>query len=164
MKTNQSSPAAGLLCRKVGILLIVSILMSMIVACAPEEAELPEGQIAPSTEQQIINLVEDYYMGEQNVLNEGEVPAYEASVDEIDGEWARVSIRPVGVESDQGPDIVFLQNTADLVARPTEEAVSGEAAGLERSDIVGWTIVAGPQVQFTDEELDAAGVPVDIRS
>ncbi|MEZ4637893.1 MAG: hypothetical protein R2856_23535 [Caldilineaceae bacterium] len=109
-----------------------------------------------------MNTVERYYMPEHPALNEGNLPRYESRVQAVEGEWARVSIRPIGVESNAGPDIIYLQETTDLVITPTADAVSN-AADMEHSDVIGWTVVAGPQARFTDAELDEIGVPQAIR-
>jgi hypothetical protein len=112
----------------------------------------------PVEQEQIENLVEDFY------VRDGSIPEYEATIEEVDGTWARVRIAPVGVDTLGGGDIIYLQKqdqTQADVPPATLAVAPGNQARVTTTS--GWTIVAGPQAQFTDEELDAAGVPESIR-
>ena len=148
--------------RTFNITLICLLTLIFLAACA-DDPNAPVAGLVPSEEERILNIVEDYYLSDLYAQNEGNIPEYEAVVQAVDGQWARVAISPIGVESAEGPDLIYLQNSADLVLTPTAEPASSSAANVERADVIGWTIVAGPQARFTDAELDAAGVPEEIR-
>ena len=112
----------------------------------------------PVEEEQIKNVVKDYF------VRSGSIPDYEAMVEEVDGNWARVRIAPVGVNNVNGETILYLQKedqTVQDVPPPTLDVQPGNQASVTTTS--GWTIVAGPQAQFTAAELDAAGVPAAIR-
>ncbi|MCB0061247.1 MAG: hypothetical protein KDE19_04000, partial [Caldilineaceae bacterium] len=77
--------------------------------------------------------------------------------------WARVTMSPLGVENSE-PNIVYLQDQSDTAieaSTPDPEVNPGNIAPVETTS--GWTIIAGPQVNFSEEELDSAGVPPFIR-
>jgi hypothetical protein len=115
-------------------------------------------QARPVEEEQIKNVVKDYF------VRSGSIPDYEATIEEVDDNWARVRIAPVGVNNVNGETILYLQNqdqTARDAPPPTLDVRPGNQARVTTTS--GWTIVAGPQSEFTDAELDAAGVPAAIR-
>ncbi len=113
-------------------------------------------QARPVEEEQIKNVVQDYF------VREGSIPDYEATIDKVNGNWARVRIAPVGVDNVNGDTILYLQKqTLNDVPPPTLAVQPGGQASVTTTS--GWTIVAGPQARFTDAELDAAGVPAAIR-
>lgn len=112
----------------------------------------------PVEEEQIKNVVKDYF------VRSGSIPDYEVKIEEVDGNWARVRIAPVGVNNVNGETVLYLQNqdqTAQDAPLPTLDVQPGNQASVTTSS--GWTVVAGPQAEFTDAELDAAGVPAAIR-
>ena len=112
----------------------------------------------PVEEEQIKNVVKDYF------VRSGTIPDYKVTIEEVDGNWARVRIAPVGVNNVNGETILYLQKedqTVQDVPPPTLDVQPGNQASVTTTS--GWTIVAGPQAQFTDAELDAAGVPDAIR-
>ena len=91
------------------------------------------------------------------------VPSYEVTIEQVAENWARVAISPVGTENSE-PNLVYLQDqSATEIEAPTADANAnpGNIAPVDTTS--GWTIIIGPQVNFTDEELDAAGVPLTIR-
>lgn len=103
----------------------------------------------PATERlEMETLVEDYFTAAS--ATEADLPQYEARVEEVSGNWARVALWPVGVDNAE-PNLFFLErqeidpNTANQTPH-------------------GWTIILGPQVHFAASELDSAGVPMDVRS
>lgn len=112
----------------------------------------------PVEEEQIKNVVKDYF------VRSGSIPDYEVKIEEVDGNWARVRIAPVGVNNVNGETVLYLQNqdqTAQDAPLRTLDVQPGNQASVTTSS--GWTVVAGPQAEFTDAELDAAGVPAAIR-
>ena len=132
------------------VLIITAILLA---GCSTQAAPA-----RPVEEEQIKNVVKDYF------VRSGSIPDYEATIEKVDGNWARVRIAPVGVTNVNGETILYLQKqdqTAQDVPPPTLDVQPGNQASVTTSS--GWTIVAGPQAQFTDAELDAAGVPAAIR-
>lgn len=140
-------------------LMTVAVMLLTAGCTGVAPAELGANPVPPVAEEQILNVVEDFY-----VRQPGLVPEYEAEIEQVERNWARVSIRPVGVELLNGPDIIYLQNQAEAardVETPTVELTPPRTARVETD--TGWTIVAGPQAQFTDEELNAAGIPAYIR-
>lgn len=139
---------------------LTTLLLLLLVGCTtPADQNTLADEVIPVEEQQIVNVVEDYYVRQSAV-----VPEYEAEVEEVENNWARVSIRPVGVEVSNGPEIFYLQNQVEAereLPTPTVELTPPQSA--RRSTDTGWVIVAGPQARFTPEELNAAGVPAFIR-
>jgi hypothetical protein len=136
----------------------LSIALSIVAALLFAGCGVQANPARPVEEQQIENVVEEYY------VRNGSIPEYEATIEEVDGTWARVRIAPVGVDTLGGGDIIYLQNqdqTPADVPPPTLAVAPGNQAQVTTTS--GWTIVTGPQAQFTDEELDAAGVPESIR-
>lgn len=123
-----------------------------VAACGSGAAGVP-----PAEQEAIEAAVEDFY------VRSADAPAYQATVEEVEGDWARVSLAPEGVENVGGTDIVFVRRDATGSIEATPDPVA--QAGREHLDDaqVGWVIVAGPQAQFTDAELDAAGVPESLR-
>jgi hypothetical protein len=112
----------------------------------------------PVEEEQIKNVVSDYF------VRAGSVPDYEVTIEEVDDNWARVRLAPTGVENVNGAVVLFLQNqdgAAEAVPAPTLNPQIGNQARVTTTS--GWTIIAGPQAQFTEAELDAASVPAAIR-
>ncbi|MEZ4864866.1 MAG: hypothetical protein R3C14_26370 [Caldilineaceae bacterium] len=135
----------------------IALLMLMttlwITACDQQGAVLP-----PTEEEQIKNVAVGYFVRETSV------PEYEAQVEAVVDDWARVSLAPVGVESSGGPMIMYLQNQA-ATDNPAPTAVPQTVPGNEAriTNDFGWTVITPPQVQFSDTELDAMQVPAKIR-
>jgi hypothetical protein len=124
---------------------------------AAENGLLAGNTLDPVEEEQIRNVVEDYF------VRNSAVPEYEVTILAVEQDWARVSIAPVGVET---PDenLVYLQNQATAAVEvPTADAtpLSGQIAPADTTS--GWTIIIGPQVTFTEAELNTAAVPQFIR-
>ena len=134
----------------VGLLLFV-IMASLLAAC-----NTPSANLTPVEEEQIKNVVQDYYVRNTSI------PDQEVEIQEVADNWARVAIRPVGVETT--PDLFFLQDH-DAAANTAPAAQTTVQPGNQASvtTTTGWTIILGPQAQFTPAELDAAGIPADIR-
>lgn len=117
---------------------------------------LAGNSLRPVEEEQITNVVIDYYTRYSGI------PEQTVTIDAVEGNWARVSMRPVGVESEA--DTFYLQNqAASVTAAPTAELQVQPGDQARTATTTGWVIIAGPQVTFTDEELDAAGVPSAVR-
>jgi len=113
--------------------------------------------VRPVEEEQIENVVSDYFS------RDSAAPDYTVTIQAVEDGWARASLSPVGVENSE-PNLVYLQDqSATAIEAPTAdpEANPGNIAPVETTS--GWTIIIGPQVQFSTEELDAAGVPPFIR-
>ena len=146
--------------RSIGAALLATLLISLLSSCTvASTASEPIDAITPIEEQQIKNVVQDYYVRQPAV-----VPEYEAKIEEARDGWARVSIRPVGVESAGSPDVFYLQNQLESGREPpTPTDVLTSSQTVRTSTATGWVIVAGPQAQYTEDELNAAGVPMFIR-
>lgn len=138
--------------QKLLLMLLPVLLISMIVTgCNSQTSNL-----APVEREQIKNVVKEY------VTRDTEIPEYDVEIEEVADQWARVSLKPAGVEGE--PAIVYLQNQADLVDEAPTAATTvqpGHEARVETS--TGWAIVLGPGVNFTADELNEVGVPPEIR-
>lgn len=129
------------------------LVMTGLAACGSAAAGVP-----PSVEEEIEAAVEDYY------TRSADAPAYVATVEEVEGDWARVSLAPEGVETGGQPDIFFLRRdaSADTVAATPNPVAQTGMENLDDTQ-VGWTIVLGPQAQYSVAELETAGVPESLR-
>ncbi len=124
---------------------------------ASSDGLLAGNSLTPVEEEQIKNVVSDYFVRDSGA------PAYDVTIEEVEQNWARVAISPVGTENSE-PNLVYLQDqAATAIEAPTAEANAnpGNIAPVDTTS--GWVIIIGPQVNFTTEELDAAGVPPAIR-
>jgi len=132
-------------------MLLLAMTAPLLAAC-----NTPSANLGPVEEEQIKNVVEDYYVRDTSI------PAQDVQIQEVAGNWARVGIQPAGVET--MPNLIFLQNqvaaTNDAPAAQTTVQPGNQASVTTTT---GWTIILGPQVHFTLEELDAAGIPEEIR-
>ena len=127
-------------------------------SAASNEGLLAGNSLSPVEEEQIKNVVSDYFVRDSGA------PSYDVTIEKVEQNWARVAISPVGVENSE-PNLVYLQNqAATAIEAPTAEANanSGNIAPVDTTS--GWAIIIGPQVNFTTDELDAAGVPPAIRN
>jgi hypothetical protein len=114
--------------------------------------------VDPVEEEQIKAVVEGYYVRGLSV------PEYEAEVEEVRDGWARVTMRPSGVDNEGGDETFFLQNQGGAgAAEPTRQLSTQPGDTVDVSTPTGWVIVAGPQAQFAPEELEALGVPLEVR-
>jgi len=132
----------------------VTLFTVLFLAGCSTEADLAR----PVEEEQIKNVVKDFF------VREGSVPDYAVTIEEVNGDWARVHVAPAGVDNVNGAPVLYLQNQAQAtqdVPPPTLNVQPGNQARVTTTS--GWTIVTGPQAQFTDAELDAAGIPEAIR-
>lgn len=124
---------------------------------AQDDGVLSGNTLRPVEEEQIENVVIDYF------VRDSASPEYTVTIEEVDQSWARVSMSPIGVQNTEA-NIVYLQDqsaTAIEAPTPDPDANPGNIAPVETTS--GWTIIAGPQVTFSEEELDAAGIPPFIR-
>lgn len=138
-------------CRFMAGLALLFIMTPLLVAC-----DTPSASLTPVEEAQIKNVVQDYYVRHTSV------PDQEVEIQEVAGNWARVAIRPAGVET--APDLLFLQDhdaAAAVVPAVQTTVQPGNQASVTTT--TGWTIILGPQAQFTPAELDVAGIPAEIR-
>ena len=160
MKKRKFTPYIDTKPTKIGAVFLLLAAIFALAGCLSSPSDLAEDLVAPTEEQQILNVVEDFY-----VRDEANVPEYEAAIEAIDGNWVRVSIAPVGVEIVNGPDIVYLQNQTEAKRdlAPLTVVVSPTTNTARVATSSGWVIVAGPQAQFTQAELSAAGIPASIR-
>lgn len=114
--------------------------------------------LTPTEEEQIKNVATSYFVRDQSI------PQYEAEIEEVVDEWARVSLAPTTVDAAAEPMIMYLQNQTETENPvPTARPLSEPSEDVEVATALGWAIVTKPQAQFTDEELDALGVPEEIR-
>ncbi len=139
---------------------LLPLLILLFASCsAIPTSETAADGAPPVAEQQIVNVVEDYYTRQSGVL-----PEYEAKIELVQDNWARVSIHPVGVEESTNPELFYLQNQLEADnPLPTPTVVVSPQQTAPRSTETGWAIIVGPQVHFSSEELDNAGVPDFIR-
>lgn len=135
------------------ILIVLAITCGVLVACSISAGA------TPMEREQIKNVALSYF------LRERAVPDYEATVEKVQDGWARVRISPVGVQSVDGSNLLFLKKQdvpADDGSVDNTQIAQPGYSPLIATD-TGWTIFAGPQAQFSQAELDAAGIPVFIR-
>lgn len=136
-------------------LIVLAITCGVLVACS-----ISADDATPLEKEQIKNVALSYF------LRERAVPDYEATVEQVENGWARVRISPVGVESLDGSTIFYLKKQAvpaDVSSVDDTQIAQPGYSPLVTTD-TGWTIFAGPQAQFSQTELDAAGIPEYIRS
>lgn len=134
---------------------LIALACGILVACS-----ISAGSATPVEEEQIKNVALSYF------LRERAVPDYEATVEKVEGGWARVRISPVGVQSVDGSTLLYLRKQevpADASSVDDTQVAQPGYSPLVATD-TGWTIFAGPQAQFSQAELDAAGIPDFIRS
>ena len=116
-------------------------------------------EVAPSEAEQIKAMVEDYFKRDPNI------PEYIADVEAVTGNWARVSLAAEGVDVAEKMIVYVQDQVNDPNPVPTADLkLSDQPRNDADADTqLGWAIVTLPQVHFTDEELDAAMVPEEIR-
>jgi hypothetical protein len=144
----------------------VLLALVVVVGCTPANPTSAPGnqgealigsQIDPVEEEQIKNVVTDFF------VRDSAAPAYEVTIEEIEQNWARVALAPAASDNSTA-NLVYLQNQSDTaIEAPTAEAEVNPGNIGPVSTTSGWTIIAGPQASFTDEELDSVGVPPFIR-
>ena len=137
---------------------LILVALLPVVAIVMAGCSIKADGARPVEEEQIKNVVKDYF------VRNSSVPDYEATIEEVNGNWARVRISPVGVDTANGDVVFYLQNQ-DQAATDAPPATLNVQPGKQARTTTtsGWTIIAGPQAHFTDAELDAAGVPDAIR-
>lgn len=135
---------------------ITLIIIILVAGCG---SQANEGEaLAPTDEEQIKTLVENYFSRDPNI------PEYEANVEAVVDNWARVSLSTEGVDSTD-KILIYLQDqvNAPEPAPTVDLEISDELYDAESETELGWAIITKPQAYFTDEELDAAMVPESIR-
>ncbi len=134
------------------ILMVLAALALFLAGCGTQ------AEARPTEEEQIKNVVKQYF------VREGNVPDYTVTIEAVQDNWARVTIAPTGVDNLGGDNTLYLQNQDQTIndAPPATLVVQPGNQGRVTTTS-GWVVIAGPQAQFTDEELDAAGVPQSIR-
>jgi hypothetical protein len=136
--------------------LIAAVLLAGLVMAA---CGSPADTVGPVERQQIQNVVKDYW------TRNSDIPDYTANIDALTSSWARVSIHPAGVSS-QNPVEFYLHKELgqeDVTPVPTAQTDVSVASEDPVTTSSGWTIVLGPKASFTAAELDAAGVPQAVR-
>ncbi|MCB0088517.1 MAG: hypothetical protein KDE54_11440 [Caldilineaceae bacterium] len=130
---------------------IVLVALLVLTACGRQAA------IPPTEEEQIKNVATNYFVRDQSL------PEYDVQIEEVVDDWARVSLAAAGVDT-QEPMVMYLQNQAET-DNPVATAmpVGMPSEDVQISNDFGWVVITQPQAQFTDAELDAIGVPADIR-
>lgn len=138
-------------------LLVVIYLLSFLVTACIDTTN--PGILTTTEEEQIKATVKDYFR------RDPDLPEYIADVEEVDGYWARVSLSAEGITSTDGKMMLYLQDQANtLDPAPTAALqVTQLQNNAEVQTDTRWIIITPPQVNFTDEELDAASVPEQIR-
>jgi hypothetical protein len=145
-----TNPKQKSLRHRMGQVLILVIFLSS-AACS-----LQSNTLRPVEEEQIANVVVDYY------TRNGALPEQEVTIEAVTEDWARVSMKPAGIEGTA--DIFYLQNQNTAVnPAPTAELIVQPGDQARTTTTTGWVIIIGPQVTFSDEELDAVGVPPALR-
>lgn len=132
-------------------LIIIAICLPIVAGCGNS------ADLRPVEEEQIENVVKDYY------VRNTEIPEQEVTIEASTAEWARVSIRPAATDQNSDVASFYLQKQDHISPDiPVEDRAQ---PGNQASDTTttGWSIVLGPQVNFTDAELDGAGVPEAVR-
>jgi hypothetical protein len=141
------------------MLIVVGLLAIGVAACGDATTRERAGEIVtPMEEEQIINAVQAYYR------RTPDLPVMNYTVEAVEGSWARVSVAPAGTDTAGGSvDVIYLQNHLESnIQAPavTPIVLPGNNAD---ANVPGWVIIAGPQVHFSEAELDNAGVPPAIR-
>lgn len=144
----------------------MALLLFIVVGCdgpdAPtvneNDAILAGNELRPVEEEQIENVVTDYF------VRDSAAPTYIVNVELVENNWARVSMRPEGIENTDDVLVYLQKQSATAIEAPTAEPETdtGNIAPVDTTS--GWTIILGPQAQFSEEELDNAGIPPFIRS
>lgn len=142
------------------------LLLFVVVACdgpdAPtvnnDDAILAGNELRPVEEEQIENVVTAYFQ------RDSATPPYVVNIEQVEDAWARVSMRPEGVENSDDVILYLQKQSATAIEAPTIEpdTATGNIGPVDTTS--GWTIILGPQAQFSEEELDNAGIPPFIRS
>lgn len=98
-------------------------------------------------------------------VRSGGIPDYEATVEHVEADWARVRISPAAVEPQDGAPIMYLRKQLSVDDAAPTATVAAAEPGFAPQDVAdgGWVVVTGPDANFTQAELDAAGVPPFIR-
>lgn len=139
--------------RLTALAIALLLVMTGLAACGSSAAGVP-----PAEEESIEAAVEDYY------TRSADAPAYVATVEQVEGDWARVSIAPEGVDTGGQPDLFFLRRAPAAGAIAATPSLAGQTGMESLEDTqVGWTIVLGPQAQYSAAELETAGVPESLR-
>lgn len=147
-------------------LIITLVTLAMLTGCNAEETSAPGA--GGLERQHIQTTVRDFLERDPNV------PEYEIDVEEVAGDWARVTATPTGVEAE--PEVFYLKKeVAGVVPTPAAAAptvavtelpqppTTEPGAATRTAAETGWVIVLGPQTSFTEAELDEAGVPPEVR-
>ncbi|MCB0153495.1 MAG: hypothetical protein KDF65_01770 [Anaerolineae bacterium] len=136
------------------LLLIFSIIWltwGPLSACGPQN----RAAVRPVEQEQIKNVVREYVVRDTNI------PDYEVTIEAVAEDWARVSLAPAQVEGQT--TTLYLQKQDAGQAAPT--AIIAELPGHEARTqaTTGWTIILGPQADFSPAELNEVAVPSEVR-
>lgn len=135
-----------------GCVLSMILAIHLLAACTVKGTGL-----GPVEEEQIKNVVTKYY------VRDSRVPQQDVEIQKVYGHWARVSIKPVGVKTDM-PDLFFLQDQATATNdAPVAKTTVQPGKQVSVTTTSGWAIILGPKARFTQVELDAVGVPPQLR-
>lgn len=137
----------------IGFTVLTVAIMLLFTACRSGEELVP-----PTEEEQIKNVALGYFVRDTSI------PEYEAEIEAIVDDWARVSLTLVATESTTDPMTLYLQNQAatdDPV--PTAVPMTLPGNNARTTNDFGWAVITEPQVYFSDEELDSRQVPEKIR-
>lgn len=149
--------------RRIVMLALLVLGLVLLAGCGADDGDGAAG----SERQEIQNIVRDYLSQDANT------PAYTVDVAEVEDEWALARARPEGVETE--PVLFILKKLEPGEVAPEPAAAAPDAATVtpgpptqqppaatRTSAETGWVVVLGPQLSFSDEELDRYGVPDDL--
>ena len=137
--------------RKAILFVIIFLVSSAIALSGCSELTAPVG---PVEEQQIETAVKTYVTRDTNI------PEYEAFIETVNEGWARVSIRPAGTSERSR---LYLHKQTEGKPAPTVATTVQPGHTSRVKTTTGWVIVLGPQADFSEAELDEAGVPASVR-
>lgn len=85
----------------------VTLFTVLFLAGCSTEADLAR----PVEEEQIKNVVKDYF------VREGSVPDYAVTIEEVNGNWARVHVAPAGADNVNGTPVLY-QVVSQFIRHP----------------------------------------------
>ena len=132
--------------------IFIALLLLIVAACGQSD-EI----VSPTAEEQIKNVALDYY------IRDSAVPGYEANIEEIVDDWARVTLTPINAETTE-PMVMYLQNQAESDNPvPTAMPMANPGNIAPTNTELGWAVITPPQAHFSSAELNALAIPAKIR-
>ncbi len=142
----------------------------LLFGCATPQSTATSNQSGATgnEREQIQTAVRNYVTVQPNASQ------YDITVDKISGNWARVIVKPSGANAQ--PTYVIMKKQDRSVPAPAPSLTTSPLTPLAGSNppplvvntppaqtSAGWAVVLGPKANFTQAELDGAGVPPDVR-